>query len=883
VVETPANLIVVTATSSDQTLVKNSGIFIANGVAAGDRFLIITPEANAATTNGVTITVAATDQAVPPGTGLLAAQTTTKSFKLFLTPVNDNPTIVASPNTSSALKKSTQEDVPVVIPFTVTDPEDLSSLTFLLSSTNQALVKDANIVLGGTGANRNVTVTPELNASGVTDISIGVHDPANAVTNIVVFSLTVNPVNDAPVILPPGLQPSYSVPESKPLTLTFDIADVETPANLLVLTRATDNANLVPASGIVFDTTAPFTNVTRKVTITPLPNKSGSALITISITDNGVAGPPSLPAITANFQFTLNVTSVDTPPTITPIADITINKNSTSQGLAFTIGDAETDPTQLSLSTVVAASPADLIAGGGIVISGTGASRTIKVTPAANKTGTAVITITVTDSVGQTANSSFKVSVVDVNTAPTIAKIADQVTNEDTDTALIPFTVGDAESVNTLTLSADSSNKLLVPNQNVFFGGSGINRALFVTPGPNEPLLSSSNVTIITVSVSDGEFSASTSFKLTVNAVNDVPTISAIPNQSTKIGQAITGIKFVVTDVETGGTFLSLLNPAPTSSNQALVPNGSIFPSAGGTNRTLSIFPAAGQSGQTLITVTVTDDQGASAKSQFLVIVGGIVTASPNDFNNDGSPDIVFQADDGSVGVWYMNSGPDLISATLFNPGNVGDLGWRVVGTSDFNNDAKTDLLFQHTDGTLAVWLLNGTDLASAELLTPNNAGPGWSVVATGDVNKDGKRDIIFQHTDGTLATWMMNGRTLVDAQLFNPSNPGPGWRVVGSGDFTQVGNTDLVFQNTDGSLAVWYMDGLNLVQASLLNPDNPGDTDWRVAGTVDLNKDGKTDLLFQHADGSVATWLMDGIDLSVGELLNPSNPGTGWKLVGPK
>jgi hypothetical protein len=493
-----------------------------------------------------------------------------------------------------------------------------------------------------------------------------------------------------------------------------------------------------------------------------------------------------------------------------------------------------------------------------------------------------VIVIKVTDSIGQTASSSFTVNVADVNTPPTISKIADQVTNEDTDTAAIPFTVTDAESVSTLTLTATSSNQKLVPDQNVSFGltaSSPFNRLLIVSPAANEPLNGNSNVTVITVTVSDGQFSATTSFKLTVNSVNDAPTISAIPNQTTKIGQALTGIPFIIGDVETAAAFL---NVVPTSSNQQLIPNGSILPGGSGTNRTLALFPVAGQSGQALITVTVTDDQGSAKASTFLLVVGGTVPASPNDFNSDGSADIVFQADDGSVGVWYMN-GSDLISATLFNPGNVGDIGWRIVGTGDFNNDAKTDLLFQHTDGTLAVWLMNGIDLVTPQVLTPSNPGPGWSVVATGDVNKDGKRDIFFQHTDGSLAAWTMNGTTLIDGQLLNPSNPGTGWRVVGSGDFTQAGSTDLVFQNTDGTLAVWYMNGLNLLQATLLNPDNPGDSDWRVAGTVDLNKDGKTDLLFQHADGSVASWLMDGVDLSVGSLLNPSNPGLGWKLVGPK
>ena len=88
-------------------------------------------------------------------------------------------------------------------------------------------------------------------------------------------------------------------------------------------------------------------------------------------------------------------------------------------------------------------------------------------------------------------------------------------TNEDTDTAAIPFTVADAESVNTLTLSASSSNPLLVPDQNVSFGTTAsapFNRLLLVSPRPDEPLLSKSNITFITVTVSDGEFSATTSF-----------------------------------------------------------------------------------------------------------------------------------------------------------------------------------------------------------------------------------------------------------------------------------------------------------------------------------------------------------------------------------
>jgi hypothetical protein len=366
--------------------------------------------------------------------------------------------------------------------------------------------------------------------------------------------------------------------------------------------------------------------------------------------------------------------------------------------------------------------------------------------------------------------------------------------------------------------------------------------------------------------------------------VNDKPTISTITNQTTGVGQAITGIAFIIGDVETGSQFLTL---AATSSNQGLIPNGSIFLGGGGTNRTMSIFPVAGVNGSSTITVSVTDGNGASSSTTFVVTVGqgGTPTPVPNDFNNDGLTDIVFENPDGFVGVWYMNNGPDLKSASTFIPDNVGDPRWHIVGTGDFNTDNKTDLLYQHDDGSLAVWFMDGKTLLSASLLNPSFPGDGWHAVGTGDINKDGKRDIVFQHNDGTLAAWYMDGINLVAGHPINPAHAGEdGWRVAGTADFNQTGSVDLVFQNVDGRLAAWYMNGLDLVQGFPLNPDNPGDLGWQVAGTVDLNKDGKTDLLFQHDNGSVAVWLMNGINLVTPTYLNPPDSGgSGWRIVGPR
>jgi hypothetical protein len=228
--------------------------------------------------------------------------------------------------------------------------------------------------------------------------------------------------------------------------------------------------------------------------------------------------------------------------------------------------------------------------------------------------------------------------------------------------------------------------------------------------------------------------------------------------------------------------------------------------------------------------------------------------------------------------------GSALLSASMITPNNVGDPGWRIVGTGTFNPDSEADILFQHTDGSLAVWYMNDVTLTSAAMLNPGHPGDiNWRALAVADLNSDSRSDIVFQHTNGNLAVWYMNGVDLTSASLFNPSNPGdPNWRLAGAGRFNPDDRTDLLFQHTNGTLAVWYMNGVDLISATLLNPANTGDPQYRVVATPDVNGDSNSDILFQHANGTIAVWFMRGVDLVRGELLNPAVPGGTWRVVAP-
>jgi hypothetical protein len=339
-----------------------------------------------------------------------------------------------------------------------------------------------------------------------------------------------------------------------------------------------------------------------------------------------------------------------------------------------------------------------------------------------------------------------------------------------------------------------------------------------------------------------------------------------------------------VGDAETAAGSLTV---TATSGNTTLVPNSGILVLQSPSNpasRGIIITPAANQTGSALITVTVTDGGGKTATTTFTLTVTPRLTV-PNDFNGDGTPDILFQENVGFMAAWFM-SGDDVIGTSFLSPDNVGDARWRIVDSGDLDGDGKPDVLFQHADGSLAVWIMNGITRTSAQFLNPSNQGnSSWKAIALGDFNADGKLDLLFQNTNGTLGVWHLNGLNLSSVAILTPNNPGDaGWKAVGVGEFNGDNKTDIVFQHTNGSLGVWYMNGTNLILPSMLNPATPGDSRWRVVGTIDLNGDRKTDLLFQHSGNSdLAVWYMNGPNLVLGKLLNPSNPGAGtWQIVAP-
>jgi Bacterial Ig domain len=322
---------------------------------------------------------------------------------------------------------------------------------------------------------------------------------------------------------------------------------------------------------------------------------------------------------------------VPTPPVISPIADQTTPEDTPLPAIDVTLSDFDN---VWNLTVTASTSDPLLIPLDGIVISGYGAHRTIRATPASNRAGSAEITLIVSDGLAATSET-FIIVVTPVDDPPEISPVLDWTINEDGVTPPIAFTVADADTgAGSLTVVASASDPVLVPPGGIVVNGTSAGRAVSIAPAED-----AFGTSTITLTVNDGALSASTSFTLNVLPVNDRPRIAPIANQTTTENTPAAPIAITITDVDNIDDDMLVFAQSHTPS---LVSNDGIAISGSGFSRTMTITPLANKTGVATIAVLVSDGHSL-ATLDFLLDV----TAAPS-----GPPATAYLAE-GATGPFF--------------------------------------------------------------------------------------------------------------------------------------------------------------------------------------------------------------------------------------
>lgn len=276
--------------------VNTSFTFSASGGLVPYTFSIQSGGGNINSSSGSYTAPAAAGSAVVKVTDALGAIATT-NITINALPLGAAPVISAVSNQTIL-----EDNISGPIAFTITDVDSVLNCSTSMSATssNGALLPVVNIVFGGVAPNCTVTMTPLLNANGLSNIVLSVSDGSSTAASS--LSLMVTAVNDAPVVSAISnqtLKTDASVMINYTLTDVDNIMDCSTSVTVTSGTTST-----IPNGDLVKGGVAP--NCT--LTVTPSLNIAGSSLIT-------VVGSDGFLTSTQTFTITtVNVNSVSMGP-----------------------------------------------------------------------------------------------------------------------------------------------------------------------------------------------------------------------------------------------------------------------------------------------------------------------------------------------------------------------------------------------------------------------------------------------------------------------------------------------------------------------------------------------------------------------------------------
>lgn len=294
----------------------------------------------------------------------------------------------------------------------------------------------------------------------------------------------------------------------------------------------------------------------------------------------------------------------NTAPVLGDLEDISVLKGEALPLFEFSVSDEESPVGDLSveaLSSNEALVPMDAIT----VQLGEG-TGTVSVDPVGTATGTATITLLVSDGV-ELAERSFQVEVLP-NYAPTVGTLQAVNVLDGQSVGPVSFAISDAEyEASLLAVTGLSMDESLVASESITIGGSGAERTVQFTTKSGV-----SGTTTLRLAVSDGVNVTNGVLRVNITK-NAAPTVSGLESVYTIDGDgALDALTFTVADPETAAGSLAV---SVSASNGLIVSQYGLKLGGNGAQRTLDVTPQPGMNGTLVITVAVSDGVHTTTQS----------------------------------------------------------------------------------------------------------------------------------------------------------------------------------------------------------------------------------------------------------------------------
>ncbi len=473
--------ITVGATSSNQSVIADEDIDITYTSPNATGTLDLTPASNVSGETMITVTVS--DDG---GTANNGQNQTVITFMVTIDP-NGQPTVNAIDDLNLFVDATEQ----TVNLSGIGDGDNNvdQTITVNASSDNTSLIPDPVVTYTSPGATGTLTFTPVEAQFGTATITVTVGDNAgtsNGGLNEITETFIVNVSSNYQPEIDPISNIIIGINEpNRMINLTGINAGVITDTEVLSVAATSSNTDIINMDGIQVDYTDP--NTTGTITLTPVSDALGETTITVTVSDDAGTANGGVNEIMETFIVRVEANNA---PTIDQLSDIGLDINAAEQTINLTGITAGESSDYQTLTVTASSDNTSLIPNPTVTYTSDDATGSIAFTPEMDATGTAVITVTVTDNGGtlgggvNETSTTFEVSVTG-NQPPTLNLIGDV---DRTDTS--PFTInlsgitdGTGFDQN-LTLTATSDNPTIIPNPTVnYTNGDGTGSLDFVPTG----------------------------------------------------------------------------------------------------------------------------------------------------------------------------------------------------------------------------------------------------------------------------------------------------------------------------------------------------------------------------------------------------------------
>ncbi len=254
--------------------------------------------------------------------------------------------------------------------------------------------------------------------------------------------------------------------------------------------------------------------------------------------------------------------------------------------------------------------------------------------------------------------------------------------------------------------------------------------------------------------------------------------------------------------------------------------------------------------------------QACNDCSNFLVAIG--------DFNADGTPDLLASNGSNTTTVSLGRGDGTFQTSQLYA---YGSLTANNIVAADFNGDGFPDIAQSIIGDSSKIGVNLGSShgvLGVTSLFTPGSCGNNYvEWIATGDVNGDGKADLVAALQDASFAGCQNNTIAVLEGlgtgkfkpSVYYPTGSTAQEQVIYLVDVNGDGKLDIVTGNADGSISVLLNKGNGTYDPGVLNTGLTSVFHYGVYLTfADFNGDGKIDIAATaYANSPAALYVLPG------------------------